>query len=1531
MDEITNSIQEGNSRMFSRLLDYINDAERMGKKMQHKLPHAGGFCAWDSEINTLVGVTLGGKMEDDVWMTIDRLGEAPMPPLPPILTGWIKPHDLDLDNEPSLPPATDERVVTSSASRDELPEEEDAELMSTFDAYHAAWNSWAREERTKLITMNLYARFFALHQRFESDASASAVDIVWGSGIATYAPVGGAVVRYPLITKLIEISLDTKTLRLQIRPREADAHLELDAFAAAGNLGVSAVEESARALLESDDFEFSPFSTSSIEQILRSAVTHLDGQGVYLPDQEEWNNNGRPLVDPSDTLQINDGWVIFTRPKGSNFFFEDLDRLKESLKAEELTGGPAALVTPPKNSIVPKTPILYRGVSSLTKKFHATENIEAENNAVQTVRELYFPKPYNDEQVSIIEKLDHSDGVVVQGPPGTGKTHTIANVISHYLALGKRILVTSKGEPALAVLRDQLPEGIRDLAVSLLTNERDGMKQFEAAISKISAEVTRLNADELCQTVADLENRLNTLHADIAETDAQARGAAMAHMTRIEFNGKEWSSLDLAQFVLDHASQFDWMEPISWENSNDQSIDESILKKAHAARLLLGQNLSNEHPQVNIEGLPDRQEIGEIHAGLLALRATEEHLKIYSTFSVPLPSSSPEKIRQLQAALQSSKERLEHIPGGWNNGPWTENIMPIALDDPHCKDLEVLTYALSMVESLLRDGRLYVKKPVVAAHVPVELMPKYEQAIVALSQGKNPFPWYAFGMRKVKPYVLGITVASNPARSMEDWTHIINWRHHRERQNRDIAQWNDVAETWGIEPAHAEGDLKDLRDVFNRCTAVLSIAKKFSALDGDDYMCLFDCAPKEITNPLIWGKWQRVLKLAADRMEALSHEEKRERLLRWTEGQTKSVAEIVDQFTTETLGHAGVPERDVMDAWDKCLAAVAEIKGLYDATQNVEEAATMLSNAGAPLWSERLALHPLVDEQDPWTRPDWQDAWQWSRARDWLNRIDAQGVMKDLQIKRRKLEDQLRQSYVTLVETKTWLHLMENVTPAMRSALNAYMNAVRMLGKGTGVRAHRYRQEARDAMAKAYQAVPCWIMPHWRVSESLPSEIGSFDLVIIDEASQSDLWAMPSILRGKKIMVVGDDQQVSPDGIGLDEEKIQELSRRYLSDQAFGAELTPEKSIYDLARVAFADSQVMLREHFRCVRPIIEFSNREFYNGEIRALRLPPRSKRMDPALVDVRITNGFRKAGSKTNLPEAQAIVNKIREICVNRSMDGKTIGVVSLLGNEQSQLIESMIRSRIDPRDIIDHQIACGDARSFQGKERDIIMLSMVVDPARVVAATKREFRQRYNVATSRARDQMWLFRSVDLADLNPLDLRACLINHFKSPLAQSEKLAVDMRSRCETEFEKDIFDVMTNLGYRVHTQVQAGSYRIDLVIEGASDARLAIECDGDSFHGADRWDTDMRRQRTLERAGWTFWRCFASTYRIRTAECVADLVRTLEDMGIKPVAGSKDAIVNPETLVEYLRMSVEVCEPEEIEESGVEAISETQYVFG
>ena len=195
--------------------------------------------------------------------------------------------------------------------------------------------------------------------------------------------------------------------------------------------------------------------------------------------------------------------------------------------------------------------------------------------------------------------------------------------------------------------------------------------------------------------------------------------------------------------------------------------------------------------------------------------------------------------------------------------------------------------------------------------------------------------------------------------------------------------------------------------------------------------------------------------------------------------------------------------------------------------------------------------------------------------------------------------------------------------------------------------------------------------------------------------------------------------------------------------------------------------------------------------------------------------------------------------------------------------------------------------------------MFLSMVVDPANCKAVSGNMFEQRFNVAASRARDRMYFVRSVELSDLSHADnLRRGLLGHFSKPLDGGIDEAKSLVEQCESGFEKQVYLELFTRGYRVVPQVKAGSFRIDMVVEGANDARLAIECDGDEFHGPDRWAADMSRQRVLERAGWTFWRCFASTWSLRREDVLSELLERLSAMGIEPLG----ALERIPSLVEY-----------------------------
>jgi len=337
--------------------------------------------------------------------------------------------------------------------------------------------------------------------------------------------------------------------------------------------------------------------------------------------------------------------------------------------------------------------------------------------------------------------------------------------------------------------------------------------------------------------------------------------------------------------------------------------------------------------------------------------------------------------------------------------------------------------------------------------------------------------------------------------------------------------------------------------------------------------------------------------------------------------------------------------------------------------------------------------------------------------------------------------------------------------------------------------------------------------------------------------------------------------------------------------------MTPEKSLYELAVRVYSAANIMLREHFRCVPPIIAYSNRGHYGGQIQPIRIPSASERIEPPLVDIHVPAGIRDKRDRNDL-EARAIASEIEALLADERFAGRTLGVVSLLGAEQAHHIDVLVRRQCDAGELIRRRFECGDARNFQGSDRDIIFLSMVVDPHNCRAVSGLMFEQRFNVAASRARDRMYLVRSVTAADLSDKDLRTGLLAHFDKPLVADTQESDTLIERCESEFERDVYQELATRGYRVIPQVKTGAYRIDLVVEGGGDTRLAVECDGDEFHGPDRWQHDTARQRVLERAGWTFWRCFASTWTLRKEEVFAELLERLGALGIEPIGALERA---------------------------------------
>jgi len=387
--------------------------------------------------------------------------------------------------------------------------------------------------------------------------------------------------------------------------------------------------------------------------------------------------------------------------------------------------------------------------------------------------------------------------------------------------------------------------------------------------------------------------------------------------------------------------------------------------------------------------------------------------------------------------------------------------------------------------------------------------------------------------------------------------------------------------------------------------------------------------------------------------------------------------------------------------------------------------------------------------------------------------------------------------------------------------------------------------------------------------------------------------ALLALSLAKKVVIVGDDEQVSPMAVGQKQDFVEHLINEHLPGIPNSKLYDGRLSIYDLAKQSFGGLFSLL-EHFRCVPDIIQFSNHLCYRGEIKPLR-ERTSSPFYPQVVPFRV-QGIRRQDTKLNREEAWTVASLLKAAIERPEYQGMTFGVISLLGDEQAFEIEQLLLKHVAPEEYERRRITCGNSAQFQGDERDVMFLSMVDSPEETPLRflDRKEFRQRFNVAASRARNQMWLVYSLDPStDLKADDLRRRLIEHFLDPGAVSRELEHKL-ARTQSPFEREVLGYLVRAGYRVTPQWPVGNYRIDFVVEG-SGKRIALECDGDRYHPLEKLPEDMARQAILERLGWRFIRLRGSTFFRDPEGTMQGLFAKLEQAEIRPegleVEGKKE----------------------------------------
>ena len=653
---------------------------------------------------------------------------------------------------------------------------------------------------------------------------------------------------------------------------------------------------------------------------------------------------------------------------------------------------------------------------------------------------------------------------------------------------------------------------------------------------------------------------------------------------------------------------------------------------------------------------------------------------------------------------------------------------------------------------------------------------------------------------------------------------------------------------------------------------------------GFDWESVYDSTPPVPTKPRTLRRLRKAGQQALSFIEAQEHRLREEKLRSWKRDQHQKLKKIAEDSDSSIVVDLYVSFQD--EKLSKYTKAYRTLEQLAELDEVLQRRRLLLEKveAVAPQWAAQI--RDRVRPHDQSTPPgDPKSAWRWRQLSDELDRRATVSV-DAIQRKVETLERELLTTTQALIEKRSWRAQIKRIEEdkSRRQALVGWSDTQRKIGKGYGKNVPKLRRKAREQMTKCREAVPAWIMPLTGAVENFDVATTQFDVAIIDEASQVDVKGLLLLYLAKQVVVVGDHKQVSPSAVGEKIEEVDYLIEEHLKGIPNNHLYDGKTSIYDLARQSFGGT-IGLREHFRCVPEIIQFSNALAYDFEIKPLR-DASTVDLTPPVVAHRVRGAIYE--NKLNEKEAVRVASLIAATTDDPAYEGKSIGVVSLVGEKQAERIEELLRTYLSP--VVyeqDHQILTGNPAQFQGDERDVMFLSVVNAPDEsggpLRRRTQKLFEQRFNVAASRARDQMWVVHSLDpKTHLKKGDLRRRLIEHAQHP-AELMQLAESEEQETESPFERKVLRRLRKEGYRVKPQWDVGAYRIDLVVEGSDGTKLAVECDGERFHPPEKLEEDMERQAILERLGWTFVRIRGSVFFRDPEKAMEPVFDRIDEMGI------------------------------------------------
>lgn len=1493
---------EAQREAIDSLLTFIEEATSLRQTAARHLSRCGKLLRLTELEAAVPGLVAGDPTgaDADLVCRIEKLEMPPCPPIPeslaPYATGdWRAP----------------EWTPDWKALPDPAEHPESAELYETLADWLKIRGAWLEARGEILPNHALFERLQDLRDHLSESNLRD--ECVIGTAVFTSNPdVTRAKnpVRWPLLVQPLVIELGSSRRNLPVievrRNGDEDPRLLAEILAPFAEDGVDLKAASRfEEWLEDAGADANLAGDESLSEALEKFAASLHPDCRFVPAEEELPEDAGEK--PAFTLEASPVILIQPRPSGVRSAIRSIR--KDIAEHRDVPAHLMEIVCP---DVFPTLASGLTPTLSLEAKLAATAGEDPD---------VLLAKPANPEQLAIAHEVEHNNVVLVQGPPGTGKTHTIANLLGHFLSQGKRVLVTSHTTKALSVVKDLLPKEIQPLCVTMLGDRKD----LEQTSSELITRLTRLNVEDLEARIRALGLERHRLGTALADRRRRIFEQRKIEHEAVEFNGRRYTLTEIAKFLRE-AERLQALIP--------GEVAEGPLPLSFRELLeLYGTNgrwdaetardLSGLLP--GFELLPDADTMRGMNRrwrDVLAEDAGDVTID-------ERRSASGERLHAFmkggETLLVAPESGISALTPAMDLSPLTETdemkrlALSLGLADEGCREaFEQLERELAAANELAlavdRASLLDSHTVVIPDAIDADAAMKAAEWFTANDpDGSTGFLDRLFNKeaREAADALAGVEVDGSRPASKEAFEAVALHARLKAAVKTVARTWDSLAERADA-PAFATYGDNAVRTLFTRYGTSLSDTCIW-------WRRVFVPYIEGLLSAGIEAEGMKELLESADPLEAARrfatdvlapvhtarHREAELHALReWqaTESQ-KLYAAAPACATARRLAAATLVDPDAWELEAERLRKLLEDQPLFARRTELLERL----RAAAPEWANALeAGEPGFTTSNP--SPEITNAWLYRQ----LERIYTRATAADLdalQSDAERLCADLREATAQLAVAKAWLAVKSRLSngPALSNlfSLAAYMK--RAVGRGR--KSAAWRREVNRLLPACQQAVPVWIM---MIQDALLnfSTASKFDVIVVDEASQADMTALPLLYMGKKVIVVGDDRQVTPLSVGTSEAAVDALCARHLEGRVKEPKLYDSRlSLYGLVQ-SMAFPAHMLVEHFRSVPEIIGWCSRLSYNGTIRPLR-DASSSSLKPAVVPWR-TRGT--AGDNgVNEEEAQAVIRLLRAMIHDPAYDGKTFGIIPMRSVHGAQVnrIRRLLVENFDPREIERRRIHCGISAEFQGDERDVVILSLVDSAAPGLPLRKETdgadsmMKKRWNVAVSRARDQLWLVHSFDpAAQLKPDDLRRSLFDWADGVMSGTIG-AAEPFDLPDPEFTGQVLRALRKRGYRVEAGHDAGAWRLDMVVRARGRA-AAIECDGSDREDEDAIRRDMERQTVLERAGWKFVRVRSADWFRRPEKTLERVCEALAALGIAPEP--EDCAPQKDLLLAHVRANVE-----------------------